>query len=134
VFDLRLKIEPTAAARACRAATPQDREAAKLAFEALDRALVEDSPDVSDRNRDFHLSLVRPSGRAFTTDLVERLHSLAERYVRAHLKPEGRSARARHEHRDLHDAWTAGRPHMVETMVRQHISGALDDLRRQLRT
>ncbi|MBS0297549.1 MAG: GntR family transcriptional regulator [Proteobacteria bacterium] len=133
VFDLRLKIEPAAAALASRRASPEDRASAGRALDALDEALQAGGPDVSDRNRDFHLALVRPSGRELTTQLVERLHTLAERYVQAHLEPQGRTARARAEHHDLFDAWSAGRPHSVETLVRSHISGALEDLRRQLR-
>jgi len=134
VFDLRLKLEPSATAFACRVAMAGDRVAAQQALEALDRALEAGGPEVSDRNRDFHLALVRPGGRELTTQLVERLHSLAERYVQAHLEAQGRTARARAEHHDLYDAWSAGRPHSVETLVRSHISGALDDLRRQLRS
>jgi len=134
VFDLRLKLEPSATAFACRVATAGDRTAAQQALEALDHALEIGGPEVSDRNRDFHLALVRPGGRDLTTQLVERLHSLAERYVQAHLEPQGRTARARAEHHDLYDAWRSGRPHSVETLVRSHISGALDDLRRQLRS
>jgi DNA-binding GntR family transcriptional regulator len=40
-------------------------------------------------NRDFHTALVRPGGRLLTTQLVERLSILAERYVVAHLSPRG---------------------------------------------
>lgn len=134
IFDLRLKVEPAAAALACRRATPQDRAEAQAALEALDAAIAEDDPRAGDLNRAFHLALVRPAGRPITTQLIERLHALAERYVRAHLKPEGRPTRARREHADLWDAWSNGRPHTVETLVRAHIQAALDDLRTQLKS
>jgi DNA-binding GntR family transcriptional regulator len=134
IFDLRLKVEPAAAALASRRAGAADREAAREAWAGLDAAVAADAPEAPDLNRAFHLALVRPAGRALTTALVERLHNLAERYVRAHLKPEGRPSRARREHEDLFDAWVSGRPHTVETLVRAHIQHALDDLRVQLKS
>ena len=113
VFDLRLRIEPAAAALASRLAGPDEREAARAALDALDSAIAAGHASAPELNRVFHLTLVRPAGRPLTTQLVERLHVLAERYVRAHLEPEGRPQRARNEHRDLFDAWAAGRPHSV---------------------
>ena len=38
-------------------------------------------------NREFHLALIRPSGKFVTIQLIERLQLIAERYVRAHLEP-----------------------------------------------
>ena len=35
--------------------------------------------------REFHLALVRPSGRGVTIETVDRLLALSERYVRVHL-------------------------------------------------
>ncbi|WP_084579575.1 hypothetical protein [Sphingomonas azotifigens] len=43
-----------------------------------------------------------------TTQLVERLAILAERYVIAQIGPAGRDARAHVEHRALLDAWIGG--------------------------
>jgi DNA-binding GntR family transcriptional regulator len=133
VFDLRLRIEPAAAALASRLAGPVDHVTAKAALSALDTAIAEEDPAAPDLNRAFHLALVRPAGRPLTTQLVDRLHTLAQRYVHAHLQPEGRSRRARQEHKELYEAWASGRPHSVETLVRSHIKSTLDDLRAQLR-
>jgi DNA-binding GntR family transcriptional regulator len=133
VFDLRMRIEPAAAALGAQLATDDDRLAARGAFAALDTAIANGDPRASDLNREFHLALVRPGRRPLTTQLVDRLHALSARYVGAHLQPEGRSERARHEHRELFDAWIAQRPHSVETLVRAHIAVTLDDLRDQLK-
>lgn len=132
IFQLRRGIEAEAAAVGSRYATDQDREVARSALIALDAALLSDDPMVSDLNRDFHLALVRPAGRPLTIGLVERLHILAERYVRAHLRPSGRSARARNEHDALCNAWTARDEPLVQRLVRAHIDGTLSDLRREL--
>jgi DNA-binding GntR family transcriptional regulator len=132
IFDLRLQIEPAAAALGCRQAEDADRHMAYAAMAALDAAVREGGERASDRNRDFHLALVRPANRPLTTSLVERLHSLAERYVRAHLAPEGRGQRARREHAELLEAWVLGRADEVEARLSDHVIATLQDLRGQL--
>jgi DNA-binding GntR family transcriptional regulator len=65
---------------------------------------------------------------------MERLHLLAERYVRAHLEPQGRDRRARAEHAGLLKAWLAGDVSAVRRQVDAHINGTLADLRLELQT
>lgn len=132
IYALRLAIEPAAAGRACVEADDGARAAVRAAFDRLDAAAADDLARVAVMNREFHTALVRSEGRLLTTQLVERLSILSERYVVAHLKPAGREARAHGEHRDLLDAWTAGRAAEVESLLAQHIQGTLDDLRAQL--
>lgn len=132
IFALRLKLEPAAAALGARAASQADRVAALAAFEALDAQMRRDAARASDLNRAFHLALVRPAGQPLTTQLVERLHSMAERYVRAHLQPQGRPDRARREHAELLQLWTAARAEEVEARLAEHIAATQRDLRAQL--
>ncbi len=132
VFALRLKIEPEAAARASLDANDAERDAATAALDALDAMLATDPRGAVLLNRAFHLALVRPGGREVTTQLVERLHVLAERYVHKHLEPAGRNTRAQNEHRELLDAWLARDVERVTTLLVQHIATTLDDLRAQL--
>jgi DNA-binding GntR family transcriptional regulator len=129
IYLLRLATEPAAAAYACTKADDADRQAAIKAFEVLDAAAKENLSDVAVRNREYHVSLVRPGKRLLTTQLVERLEVLAERYVIAHLEPAGRGDRAHMEHRDLLDAWLAGEADKVQSLLTQHIASTLDDLR-----
>lgn len=131
IFELRLAVEPAAAGRASRHATEADQRAAVESFERLDRAASETLSEVAVRNRDFHTALVRPGNRILTTQVVERLTILAERYVVAHLAPAGRDARAHLEHRGLLDAWLARDEAAVVGMMRDHISATLEDLRVQ---
>ncbi|KQT33628.1 GntR family transcriptional regulator [Sphingomonas sp. Leaf412] len=131
IYALRLNIEPEAAAYAATVATDEDRRIALDAFEALDRAANDNLGDVAIRNRDFHTALVRPGGRLLTTQMVERLSILAERYVIAHLKPAGRNARAHVEHKKLIDAWMARDAERLSTLLGEHIRGTLYDLRAQ---
>ena len=133
VFALRLKIEPEAAARASLEADAGERDAAKAALDALDAMLTTDPRGAVLLNRAFHLALVRPGGREVTTQLVERLHVLAERYVHKHLEPAGRNTRAQHEHRELLRVWLARDVERITALLEQHIATTLDDLRAQLR-
>lgn len=129
IYQLRLSIEPAAAAYASTLADEDDKQAAIKAFEVLDTAASSNLNDVAVRNREFHVALVRPAKRLLTTQLVERLEVLAERYVLAHLEPAGRGDRAHTEHRDLLDAWLAGDATKVKGLLTQHIASTLDDLR-----
>lgn len=131
IYELRLGIEPRAAAHASTIATETDRAVAMAAFEALDRAANDSLGDVAVRNREFHTALVRPGGRLLTTQMVERLSILAERYVVAHLQPAGRNARAHVEHQKLIDAWMARDAALLDRLMAEHIRGTLYDLHAQ---
>lgn len=130
IFALRLSIEPAAAAYAARQANDAERAEAIAAFERLDSAANENLAEVAVRNREFHTALVQPGGRLLTTQLVERLSILAERYVVAQLAPAGRDERAHLEHRELLDTWLARDEAAIKTMLASHIQDTLNDLRR----
>lgn len=132
IFELRLAIEPAAASAGATAADDEERATAERLFEELDAATLEGAPDVAERNRRFHTALVRPGGRLLTTQLVERLTVLSERYVIAHLQPAGRESRAHQEHRGLLDAWLARDEALTAKLLGEHIRGTLNDLRDQL--
>jgi DNA-binding GntR family transcriptional regulator len=133
IFALRLKIEPDAVLHAARAASAAEQQEAILAHKNLRDAIVAKNSDVTLQNRAFHLALVRPSRRLVTSDLIERLHILAERYVRIHLQPSAHAHRANQEHKEILDAWLA-KDLSVAALTRAHISETLKDLRLQLRT
>ncbi|MEY4556090.1 MAG: hypothetical protein RL093_1209 [Pseudomonadota bacterium] len=132
VFDLRLRIEPNACVLGALEADQADQNAARAAFDALDAALRNGLTDVGRRNREFHLALVRPSGRSVTVETVDRLLALSERYVRVHLGEHRRLDRASHEHEALLQAWLDHRTETVRREARAHIRATLVDLRAQL--
>jgi DNA-binding GntR family transcriptional regulator len=131
IYKLRLCIEPAAAARAAHYATEEEQQAAIAAFESLDRAAATNLAQVAMCNREFHTALVRPGQRLLTTQLVERLAILAERYVIAHLEPAGRETRAHGEHREMLDAWLRRDEDRISALLSSHISATLEDLRPQ---
>jgi DNA-binding GntR family transcriptional regulator len=132
IFALRLKLEPAIAATAASLANADEQEAAAAALDALDQATGNHGATVGALNRAFHLALVRPARRPVTFDIVERLHILSDRYVRIHLEPLGRDARANEEHRAMLDAWLGRDVRCVAALLRAHIGQTLGDLERQL--
>jgi DNA-binding GntR family transcriptional regulator len=132
VFALRLKIEPDAAAFACKAASEQEQQEARLALKRLVVAAAAHEPTVGALNRAFHLALVRPGGQLVTTNVVRGLHIIADRYVRKHLEPHYRHIRAESEHQEILDAWLKPDPRKVKKLLFAHLEHTLKDLRVQL--
>jgi DNA-binding GntR family transcriptional regulator len=133
IYALRLRLEPDAAAAASLAATETDQERARQALAQFDLEAVAHKPTVGASNRAFHLALVQPCGQRLTTDIVSRLHILADRYVRKHLEPKGRVLRAEAEHHALLDAWIDRKDTRVRKLITEHLEHTLGDLRVVLR-
>jgi DNA-binding GntR family transcriptional regulator len=133
IYALRLRLEPDAAAQACLIATEADQETARQALALFDIDAAAQKPTVGALNRAFHLALVRPGGQRITTNIVARLHILADRYVRKHLEPKGRFLRAEAEHHEMLDAWIKRKDARVRKLITQHLEHTLGDLRAALR-
>lgn len=132
VFALRLKIEPDAAAFACKSANDADKKEAAAALEKLAVAAAAHEATVGTLNRSFHLALVRPGRQQVTTNVVRGLHIIADRYVRKHLEPHSRHIRADTEHQEILDAWLARDARKVRKLLYAHLEHTLKDLRGQL--
>ncbi len=129
VFQLRLAIEPSAVAVGARQAIALDRDQAADALARLNRALAGDELSRSgDLNCAFHLALIVPRLHPMTNDVLFRLHTMSQRYVRLHLQDSGRTRRANKEHTALHSAWAAGKAKEAERLVREHIDETRDEL------
>jgi len=133
VFRLRLQIEPAAVAEGARRALASDSEAARLAFTNLNDALMSgELYDSGDLNRDFHMALIVPRLQPVTAEVLGRLHTLSQRYVRMHLLPRGRVKRANKEHHALFEAWIGGKTAEVTRLTHEHIEATREDLARLL--
>jgi DNA-binding GntR family transcriptional regulator len=132
VYELRLKLEPDAAAEACLLVGRADQDAAREALAQMEQAMERGDPQHMVLNRAFHMALIRPGVGLVTCQILERLNVLAERYVRVHLEPVGRDARANAEHRELLNAWVAREPELVRALLSEHIRATLIDVRQQL--
>lgn len=134
VFELRMRLEPEAAARSALVATTEDHKTAKKSLSELEAAIKQEGQDHSLYNRLFHLSLVQPGAGRLTYHLLETISVIADRYVRLHLNTQGRDKRASEEHRQLLKAWIDRDSERVETLLKHHIGDTLHDLRSQLGT
>ena len=129
VFRLRLDLEPPAAAKGARAAAPEDRAAAKAALHALNAALAAgELGNAGDLNCSFHLALVVPRLNPVTSEMLYRLHTLSQRYVRLHLQPAGRVKRAAREHGAIFRAWVDEDGHETGRRLRAHIEETRNEL------
>jgi len=132
VFALRLKLEPDAMVLGAERANDDQRKVASDTFASLYQVTDEGGSGVGAFNRAFHMALLRPSGQLITLNILERLHVLADRYVRKHLEPLGRDERANEEHRQMLEAWLARDGKTIHALTIRHIQNTLDDLRQQL--
>ena len=133
VFNLRLQIEPMAVAQGAKLAMPADRAAAAKALDRLNDALAADEFSSSGQlNREFHLLLVVPRLQPVAAEVLSRLHTLAQRYVQAHLRPEGRVKRATREHAALFKAWNTAKAKEARALIHTHIESTREDLARVL--
>ena len=135
VFRLRLQIEPVAVAAGARGASGDDREAARLAFANLNEALAAgELHDSGELNRTFHIALIVPRLQPVAAEILGRLHTLSQRYVRMHLLPPGRVQRATQEHTELYDAWMNGNEANVNRLTLMHIETTREELAQVLHT
>ena len=131
VFSLRLQIEPAAAAAGAKLAEAADKLSSRQALDRLNDALARKEFSSSGQlNRSFHLQLVIPRLQPVAAEILSRLHTLAQRYVQAHLRPEGRANRASQEHATLLACWCAGDSNQVRELMHGHIESTRDDLTR----
>jgi DNA-binding GntR family transcriptional regulator len=131
VFSLRLQMEPAAVAAGASLANAADRLAARQALARLNEALAgEEFSSSGQLNRAFHLQLIVPRLQPVAAEILGRLHTLAQRYVQAHLRPEGRVKRASKEHTALLKIWSAGKSREVRDLMHQHIESTREDLAR----
>jgi DNA-binding GntR family transcriptional regulator len=114
VFQLRSQIEPLAVAEGARRAEAEDRNSTRLAFDNLNDA--------------FHIALIVPRLQPITAEILSRLHTLSQRYVRMHLLPPGRVKRATLEHTGLFEAWMNNNTEEVMRLTLAHIETTRDDL------
>lgn len=131
IFELRLKLEPDAAAEACLVADEARQDEALQVLAQLNAAAAGGMPTVGPLNRAFHMALVQPGKRALTAEITTRLHVMADRYVRKHLEHKGRHLTAEAEHQNILQAWLARDADKVRRLVADHLQHTLSDLREE---
>ena len=122
--EVRLAIEPLAAALAARAAGPEDKQAVRDAIERMRAAeRGEDDPLASDIA--FHVAVLRASRNRFYAQLTE-LTSTALRFsIRTTNRYKGVRLASVADHKRVADAIMAGRPAVAAQAMRKMIQEAL---------
>lgn len=129
VFRLRMALEPVAVGDGARLARAKDHIAAREALRALSAALAASAlNDIGNLNSAFHLALIVPHRQPMTSEILTRLHTQSQRYVRMHLLPVGRVRRATSEHNALYEAWATGDAREASQLTARHIEETRDDL------
>ena len=129
VFKLRLTLEPAAVAIGAKLAKVADHAAARDALRALDAALAARAlGDIGSFNSAFHLALIVPHAQPVSMEILTRLHTLSQRYVRMHLLPAGRVRRATREHNTLFGTWARGDARKAKKLTQTHIEETRDEL------
>jgi DNA-binding FadR family transcriptional regulator len=123
--QVRLAVEPKAAALAARTATPALKEAIRSAIELMAQAEKdEDDPLPSDIA--FHIAVLRASGNRFYTQLGGVTETALRFSIRMQNQSKGVRRASVPDHREIADAILAGKPSRAETAMRELIEEALD--------
>ena len=123
--EVRLAIEPLAAALAARAAGPEDKQAVRDAIERMRAAeRGEDDPLASDIA--FHVAVLRASKNRFYAQLTELTATALRFSIRTTNRYKGVQLASVADHKRVADAIIAGRPAVAAEAMRKMIQEALD--------
>ena len=123
--EVRLAIEPLAAALAARAAGPEDKQAVRDAIERMRAAeRGEDDPLASDIA--FHVAVLRASKNRFYEQLTELTETALRFSIRTTNRYKGVKLASVADHKRVADAIIAGRPAVAAEAMRRMIQEALD--------
>jgi DNA-binding GntR family transcriptional regulator len=140
IYEIRASLEVTA----LRLAAPHhDPESLKKAAALLRASRGEGNRSLYvQRNREFHLALYAPAGRARLLAMIDSLHSQGERYLRLKLDMPSYKRRSDEEHQQILEAVRVGEidravqilePHLLQTgeMLASHLALHLTDSERR---
>lgn len=125
LFELRAQLEGDLARRAVPRLTPaDDRAMAKFADAFALSVRTGTLAEWGEANRRFHFALYQHAGRPGTCEIVARLHTQCDRFLRLQLTLTQGTRRAVAEHRAIAAAAAARDSNRTEQLVREHILGA----------
>lgn len=123
--EIRLAVEPAAAALAARAATEDQRKALTHAIERM-FAADNGADDPLDSDIAFHSAVLRASGNQFYAQLCELIETALRFSIRRTNAFKGVKLASVQEHKDVADAIVAGDSPAAERALRVLIQEALD--------
>lgn len=133
VYDLRRILEAELACRACEAATGEDRDHCRDAFDKL-KAAVPHSTEFYEAHRRFHWLLLAPAASKVSHKVLDQLWQSVDRYMFLAAKrlPEAYSPEYMvgfyEEHELLVDAFESGNGGRLRNLLVEHLSNTENKL------
>ncbi|WP_019960127.1 GntR family transcriptional regulator [Woodsholea maritima] len=135
IYHIRMVIEPDLVADATRSPAAQKLfiEAKKVLDDSL-KAMADKGPsdEYSALHQRFHGLLIEGSNRVRSIEVVKRMHTLCERYIRLHLSLH--QGRPNEEHNKIIEACLAGDAEAARHHVLTHLECTMNDLLEELDT
>ena len=135
LFEARLVLEALLLKKAVVAATEADVARIDACMSEYERAVRNGaSPEtLSGLNWAFHTALCEPARRPRMMAILLSLYTATDRYLRLQIKTPQAKAKALADHQKLYAAFKAGRAAVAARLIKAHITGAYDDVMKQLR-
>ena len=135
LFEARLVLETLLLKKAVAAATPNDIAQIDASMDEYERAMRNGaSPETLSRlNWAFHTALCEPARRPRMIAILLSLYTATDRYLRLQIETPRAKAKALADHRALVDAVKTRRVSTAARLIKAHITGAYDDVMKQLR-
>ncbi|MCX5214050.1 FadR family transcriptional regulator [Kitasatospora sp. NBC_00240] len=131
--SLRVAVEPAAAALAAAHATDDDcRALSALAVELTVTARAADLETFLQHDIAFHATVLRASGNEMFAHLGDTVGAVLTGRTEYHLMPHQPESYAIKLHREVAEAICAGDPERAERAMRTIVTGALEELDKQL--
>lgn len=130
VFESRLMVEPTLAAKAAEKRTERDVQNARAAMVAYEEAILRKAreSELNTLNWDLHLALMRPAGMTRILTFVETLLNSADRYLRLQIRPDSARKAAIDDHRNMVEAFELRLSDRCHELMYQHIKVAREEI------
>jgi DNA-binding GntR family transcriptional regulator len=123
IFDLRLLIEGQAAYLATLSRTEEDVAQVRSLMSQMEKMKPTTEAEIrawSELNFQFHDRLLAPSPRRHFRRVVESLRAAVEPYIRMEITLTGQLDDAEADHREIVEAFAAGKAEQVEKLTREH--------------
>jgi DNA-binding FadR family transcriptional regulator len=128
ILELRLAIEPEAAALAARRAEPDDIARLGAALAGMEAAVKGHGASYLDADLSFHQTILGATRNQFFAALKPAIDALLRVSFRFSVKSRASAMSSLPLHRDVHDAIAAARPDEAERALRRLISAAREDI------
>ena len=123
--EIRLAVEPGAAALAARAAGPAEKAAVSAAIDRM-QAAERGEDDPLDSDIAFHVAVLRASGNRFYAQLTGLIATALRFSIRATNRYKGVRLASVADHKRVADAILAGKSQLAENSMRKLVEEAID--------